>query len=58
MTDEILQAVDALEDQLEQLLGPRLSPPLPVIRNVNTVAAEQLTLGDRVADSVAVTMGS
>ena len=58
MTDEILQAVDALEDQLEQLLGPRLSPPLPVIRNVNTVVAEQLTLGDRVADRVAVTMGS
>lgn len=58
MTDEILQAVDALEDQLEQLLGPRPSPPLPVIRNVNSVVAEQLTLGDRVADSVALTMGS
>lgn len=58
MTDEILQAVDALEDQLEQLLGPRPSPPLSVIRNVNSVVAEQLTVGDRVADSVALTMGS
>ncbi len=58
MTDEILQAVDALEDQLEQLLGPRPSPPLPIIRNVNTVVAEQLTVGDRIADRVAVTMGS
>jgi uncharacterized membrane protein len=58
VTDDILRAVDALEDQLEQLLGPRPNPPLPIIRNVNTVVAEQMSMGDRVADAVAVTMGS
>ena len=58
ITDEMLEAVRALEDQLEQLLGPRPAPPRPVIRNINTVAAERMTLGDRVADGVATTMGS
>jgi uncharacterized membrane protein len=58
ITDEMLAAVRALEDQLEQLLGPRPAPPRAQIRNVNAVAAEQMTLGDRVADGVATTMGS
>jgi uncharacterized membrane protein len=58
ITDEMLAAVRALEDQLEQLLGPRPEPPRAQIRNVNAVAAEQMTLGDRVADGVATTMGS
>jgi uncharacterized membrane protein len=58
VTEDILRAVDALEDQLEQLLGPRPNPPLPVIRNVNAVVAEQMSVGDRVADAVAITMGS
>ena len=58
VTDDILHAVDALEDQLEQLLGPRPNPPRPIIRNVNTVVAEQMSMGDRVADAVAMTMGS
>lgn len=56
--ENILRSVDALEDQLEQLLGPRPNPPIPVIRNVNTVVAEQMSVGDRIADVVAVTMGS
>ncbi|MEP6776512.1 MAG: DUF1003 domain-containing protein [Chloroflexota bacterium] len=58
VTEDILRSVDALEDQLEQLLGPRPDPPIPVIRNVNTVVAEQMSVGDHVADVVAVTMGS
>ncbi|MEO8288291.1 MAG: DUF1003 domain-containing protein [Chloroflexota bacterium] len=57
-TGDILRAVDALEDQLEQLLGPRPNPAPPIIRNVNTVVAEQMSVGDRVADAVAITMGS
>jgi uncharacterized membrane protein len=58
ITEDILQAVEVLEDQLEQLLGPRPSPPPAVIRNVNAVVAEQMTPGDHIADGVAATMGS
>src|SRR5690349_21166646 len=53
ISDDVLRAVDVLEDQLERLLGPRVVPPPPVIRNVNDLAAEQMTLGARVADAFA-----
>jgi uncharacterized membrane protein len=58
ITDDILRAVEVLEDQLEQVLGPRPVPPRPLLRNVNAVVAEQMTTGDHVADAVAATMGS
>ena len=58
ITDDILRAVEVLEDQLEQVLGPRPIPPRPILRNVNAVLAEQMTTGDHVADAVAATMGS
>jgi hypothetical protein len=58
ITDDILRAVEVLEDQLEQVLGPRPAPPRPILRNVNAVVAEQMTTGDHVADAVAATMGS
>jgi uncharacterized membrane protein len=58
ITDDILRAVEVLEDQLEQVLGPRPAPPPPILRNVKAVVAEQMTTGDHVADAVATTMGS
>jgi uncharacterized membrane protein len=58
IAEDVLRAVEVLEEQLEQLLGPRPIPPRPIIRNVNAVAAEQMTPGDHVADAVAATMGS
>src|SRR5690349_3720360 len=58
ISDEVLRAVDVLEDQLERILGPRVVPPAPVIRNVNDLAAEQMTPGARVADAFAAIIGS
>jgi len=47
----------ALADRFRSRL-PRYRHEHPPIRNVNEIAAEQLTLGQRVADRVAATMGS
>jgi uncharacterized membrane protein len=58
ISDDILRAVEVLEDQLEQVLGPRPFPKQAEIRNVNRIAEERMTLGQRVADRVAATIGS
>lgn len=58
ISDDILRAVAVLEDQLEQVLGPRPFPKQAEIRDVNRLADEQLTLSQRVADRFAALIGS
>src|ERR1700712_636394 len=58
ISDDILRAVETLEDQLEQVLGPRPFPKQAEIRNVNELVKDELTPGQRIADRVAALIGS
>ncbi len=58
ITDELLHAVDVLDVQIERLLGPPARLPAAVIRNVNDLEKARMTVGERVADGVAATIGS
>ncbi len=58
ISDDILRAVAGLEDQLEQVLGPRPFPKPAEIRNVNKLEQDKLTPGQRIADQVAALIGS
>ncbi len=58
ISDDILRAVERLEDQLEQVLGPRPFPKPAEIRNVNELVQGGLTPGQRIADRVAAIIGS
>jgi uncharacterized membrane protein len=58
MSEEVLRSIGILEDQLEHFIGPVRRLPPAEIRNVNELADQRQTLGQRVADRFATVIGS
>jgi uncharacterized membrane protein len=56
--EDRLRAVAALQGEFDRILGPNAIVQPRTLHNVNTLEEEQLSLGDRIADWVANTVGS